>query len=65
MARHHKAVWCQLSRVSAIQEIQIQKEQQKVDWLISNFDPIDEDLPGLRGLRVNVWAYSSLILRRI
>ena len=28
-------------------EIQIQKEQQKVDWWISNFDPIDGDLPGL------------------
>ena len=28
-------------------EIQIQKEQQKVEQKFSNFDPIDGDLPGL------------------
>ena len=30
-----------------VEEIHIQKEQQKVEIPISNFDPIDEDLPGV------------------
>ena len=34
-------------RVTFAPEAEIQKEQQKVEKKISNFDPIDEDLPGL------------------
>ena len=36
-----------LVTITVTKEIRIQKEQQKVEILTSNFDPIDDDLPGV------------------
>ena len=41
-------------------EIQIQKEQQKVEKKFSNFDPIDGDLPGLVHSKTRrIWQWGA------